>query len=125
MGLKFEDLKVWQKAIMLTTEIHNLTKRFPKEEQYVLTSQIKRACDSIVLNIAEGSTGNSNAEFKQFVLYALRSAIEVIACLHLARHRELIHQEDFERFYERVEEILKMLHGLRNSLSPKEERSSK
>ena len=122
MTLKFENLKVWQKTIILSTEIHNLTKRFPKEEQYVLTSQIKRACDSIALNIAEGSTGNTNAEFKQFVLYALRSAVEVIACLHLAKNRALIHKDDFEKYYLKVEEILKMLHGLRNFLTQKGER---
>ena len=64
--LKFERLTVWQKAITLTGEVHQLTRKFPKEELYILTSQIKRAADSIALNIAEGSTGQSNAEFKQF-----------------------------------------------------------
>lgn len=58
MGFKFEKLKVWQKAIDFTTKVHGLTRRFSKEELYVLTSQIKKAADSIILNIAEGSTGN-------------------------------------------------------------------
>lgn len=57
-----------------------MTKGFPREEIYVLTAQLKRASDSISLNIAEGSTGQSNAEFKRFLSYALRSNIEVVAC---------------------------------------------
>ena len=62
---KFEKLKVWEKAIDLTKDIHDLTRKFPKEELFILTSQIKRAADSVALNIAEGSTGQSNAEFKR------------------------------------------------------------
>ena len=70
MAFKFEKLKVWEKAIDLSVEINDLTKKFPKEELYVLTSQIKRASDSIALNIAEGSTGQSNKEFRRFLSIA-------------------------------------------------------
>ncbi len=76
---KFEKLNVWQKAVDFTLIVHELTRTFPREELYILTSQIKRAADSIALNIAEGSTGQSNAEFKQFLGYALRSAIELVS----------------------------------------------
>jgi four helix bundle protein len=83
--MKFENLKVWQKSLEMTVVIHDITKTFPKEELFVLTSQIKRAMDSVALNIAEGSTGNSNAEFKRFLTYSIRSGIEVIACLYIAK----------------------------------------
>ncbi|WP_449305080.1 four helix bundle protein [Pedobacter petrophilus] len=66
MAFKFEKLKVWQKALDLADEIDKMTKAFPREEMYVLTSQVKRAADSISMNIAEGSTGQSNPEFKGF-----------------------------------------------------------
>ena len=56
MAFKFERLTVWQKALEFTAHVHELTRTFPKEELYILTSQIKRAADSIALNIAEGST---------------------------------------------------------------------
>jgi len=77
MAFRFEDLQVWQKAMDLDEQISQLTKTFPKEEINILTSQTKRAADSVVLNIAEGSTGQSKAVFKVFLGYSLRSAIEV------------------------------------------------
>ncbi len=57
MAFKFEKLIVWQKAVDLSDVVNQVTKQFPKEEVYILTSQIKRAADSVSLNIAEGSTG--------------------------------------------------------------------
>ena len=60
MAFKFEKLVVWQKALDLTKDIHDMTSSFPKDEVYVLSSQMRRATDSIALNIAEGSTGQSN-----------------------------------------------------------------
>ncbi len=116
MAFKFEKLKVWQKALVFTTEIHELTRRFPKEELYILTGQIKRAADSVALNIAEGSTGQTNAEFKKFIGYAIRSAIEVVACFHIGKNRKIISLEDFDYFCSQSEEIIKMLQGLRKFL---------
>lgn len=80
MPFKFEKLLVWQKALDLATAIDAITRNFPKQELYVLVSQIKRTADSVSLNIAEGSTGQSNAEFKRFLSIALRSDIEVVGC---------------------------------------------
>ena len=116
MSLKFEKLIVWQKAANFSTDIHNLSRKFPKEEIYILTSQIKRAADSVALNIAEGSTGQSNAEFRQFLGYAIRSAIEVVTCLHLGKGRKIISQDDFNKYYLQIQEIIRMLQSLRNIL---------
>ena len=116
MGFKFEKLIVWQKAVDLSADINDLTKTFPKDELFVLTSQIKRAADSVALNIAEGSTGQSNPEFKKFLGYALRSDIEVVSCLYLAKKRNIITDENFSKLYQQCEEILAMINGLRNSL---------
>jgi len=66
MAFRFEDLQVWQKSLDLCDQINQLTKNFPKEEIYVLTSQIKRAADSVVLNIAEGCTGQTKAVFTEY-----------------------------------------------------------
>lgn len=116
MAFKFENLKVWQKALDLTDEIDKLTKTFPKEELFILTSQIKRAADSVSLNIAEGSTGQSNAEFTRFLRYALRSDIEVVGCLHIGKRRNYITEENFLKLYRTCEEVLVMINGLIKSL---------
>lgn len=116
MGFKFEKLKVWQKAVDLSTSVNELTRSFPKEELFILSGQIKRAADSVSLNIAEGSTGQSNPEFNKFLGYALRSNIEVVGCLYLAQNRKLIDQQSFSKIYEQCEEILIMINALRSTL---------
>ncbi|MFA6249781.1 MAG: four helix bundle protein [Mucilaginibacter sp.] len=116
MAFRFEDLQVWQKAIDLDEQINQLTKTFPKEEVFVLTSQIKRAADSVVLNIAEGSTGQSKAVFKLFLNYSLRSAIEVVSCLFIAKRRTYINDVLFKELYTEYEVLVKMITALRNSL---------
>ncbi|MEO6523364.1 MAG: four helix bundle protein [Mucilaginibacter sp.] len=117
MPFRFEDLHVWQKALDLDDSINKLTKSFPKDEILVLTSQIKRAADSVVLNIAEGSTGQTKPVFKQFLGYALRSAIEVVSCLFIAKKRNYIKDETFKQLYEDYEQLVKMITNLRNSLN--------
>ena len=117
MSFKFEKLIVWQKAVDLASEVHEFTKTFTKDELFILTAQIKRAADSVSLNIAEGSTGQSNAEFNKFLGYALRSDIEVVGCLYLAQKRNLVKQDDFSKLYNQCEEILAMLNSLRKTLS--------
>jgi four helix bundle protein len=116
MAFRFEDLQVWQKAMDLDEQINQLTKTFPKDEIYVLSSQIKRAADSVVLNIAEGSTGQSKAVFKLFLNYSLRSAIEVVSCLFIAKRRIYINDVLFKELYTEYEVLVKMITALRNSL---------
>ena len=102
MAFRFEDLKVWQKALQLSNEIDLLAKSFPKIEMFSLAQQIKRAADSVVLNIAEGSTGQTIPESKRFLGLALRSAIEVVACLFIARSRRYLSEDDFKKFLHRI-----------------------
>src|ERR1700679_2368883 len=116
MAFRFEELLVWQKAIDLNDQIDRLVKSFPKDELYILTSQIKRASDSVVLNIAEGSTGQTKPVFKTFLGYSLRSAIEVVNCLIIARRRDYITEIKFKPLYDEYEVLVKMITALRNSL---------
>lgn len=117
MAFKFEKLMVWQKAVDLATQIHLLTLNFPKDELYVLTSQMKRAADSISLNIAEASTGQTNPEFKRFLNIALRSCIEVVGCLHLAIGRNILNETILKEYKNKCEEIVVMINGLKKTLS--------
>lgn len=119
MGFKFEKLIVWQKSVDLSSDVHFLTKSFPKEELFILTSQIKRAADSVSLNIAEGSTGQSNMGFKRFLRIALRSCIEVVGCLHLAEKRNMIDTLQLNEYKAKCEEIVVMINALIKSLDQK------
>lgn len=114
--MKFEGLIAWQKALDLSAKIHDLKRKFPSEEKFVLASQIQRAADSIALNIAEGSTGQTNKVFRNFLNYAIRSGIEVIACLHLGQRRKIISEDDFKHIYKETQEVIKISQGLKNSL---------
>jgi four helix bundle protein len=114
---KFEDLLIWQRALELTELVHSVSMKFPKDELYVLSSQIKRASDSTALNIAEGPQGQSNPEFNRFLGMALRSSIEVVACLFIAKRRNILSKEDFDLIYSKEEELIKMIQSLRNKLT--------
>jgi len=119
MAFKFEELRVWQKALDVADHVHLLTKSFPKDEIFILTSQIKRAADSISLNIAEGSTGQTNPEFNRFLGISLRSAIEVVGCLHLAKRRKYINEQQFRKLYEEIEALIVSIQSLRKTLKSK------
>jgi four helix bundle protein len=113
---KFEKLVVWQESILLSKSVHDISRKFPKDELFILTSQIKRAADSVALNVAEGSTGQTNLEFRRFLAYAIRSAIEVVSCLFIAKERHIISESDFKLIYSDCEKIIKMLQALRKSI---------
>lgn len=98
MAFKFEDLKIWHKALDLSVEISTMSSSFPPYELYSLSNQIRRAADSVVLNIAEGSTGQTNPEFGRFLGYSLRSAVEVVSCLFIAKKKGYIHEDIFQNY---------------------------
>ena len=114
MAFKFEELRVWEMAISLSAEVNVLIKTFPVEERFVLSSQFQRAADSVALNIAEGSTGQST-EFKKFLGYSIRSGIEVISCLYLGKKRGIIYEEDFSKLYTTYESLIIKIQALKNS----------
>ena len=116
MPFKFEKLEIWKLAIDVADEVHNLTRSFPKEEMFSLSSQMKRAADSISLNIAEGSTGQSNPEQLKFLGYPLRSALEVVNCLYLALRRNYISQNQFDAFYADLEKLTIKIQAFRKSI---------
>ncbi len=113
---KFEKLIVWQKAMTFGETINNLAKTFPKEEDYNLSSQIRRAADSIALNISEGSIGQSNPEQKKFIGYSIRSLAEVVTCLHKTILRSYIEHENFDNLYNEAYSLMNMLIAFRNKI---------
>lgn len=117
MPFKFESLNVWHDAMELNDKIHSLTKdHFLNDEKFVLSPQIRRTSDSIVLNIAERCTGQSNATFKNFLNYSLKLGFKVVFYLILARRRNYIDETLFRSLYTEIEILSKKITALRNTL---------
>jgi len=116
MKFKFEKLIIWQQAMDFGESINTMSHKFPKEDIYNLTSQIRRAADSIALNISEGSIGQTNPEFKKFIGYAVRSLAEFVTCLHNANRRSYINNDEFEFHYEYAFNLMNMLVAFRKNI---------
>ncbi len=114
---KFKELTAWQKSRTLVKDIYDLTKSFPKEEIYGLTSQIRRATVSIPTNIAEGAGRRTNPQFANFLDIALGSAIEVENLLILSNDLQFISDENLKSNETKCIEIQKMIYGLIAKLS--------
>lgn len=113
----FKDLSVWQKSIQLVSDIYRISKNFPKEEVFGITSQIRRACISIPSNIAEGNGRRSKADYIQFLKIARGSCSEVETQIIICHNLHFINDIEFENLNNQILEISKMLNGLINYLS--------
>ena len=107
----FRELKVWEKAHALTLKLYTLTRTFPRDEQYGLTAQIRRAAASIGANIAEGSGRRTRRDFARFLQVALGSASELQYHLVLAVDLELLSRSDHEQLDGATGEVKRMLTG--------------
>ena len=117
MAFKFEKLEVWQLAVEYADAVYRLAEHLPTEERYGLWSQITRAANSVALNIAEGSTGQTDPEQSRFVGIAVRSLVETVACLHLIRRRGYVADLDALRdVHRRAEKLFAKLQAFRTSL---------
>ncbi len=114
----YKELKVWQKAMDLVVEVYSLTRTFPKDELFGLTSQLRRAAVSIVLNIAEGAGCESDLEFARFLDISLRSAYETVTALQIAARLKYCKQEIVDKLVADAEEIARMETGLIRKLAP-------
>ncbi|WDF46577.1 four helix bundle protein [Chryseobacterium sp. KACC 21268] len=117
MSFKFEKLIIWQSSMDFGEVIFNMSTTFPKDELFNLTSQIRRAVDSIALNISEGSILQSNPEFKRFLGYSIRSIAEVVTCLYKAKNRNYIDPRIFEENYQRAYKLMNQIIAFRNKLT--------
>jgi four helix bundle protein len=112
----YRDLQVWSKAYALTLELYRLSRRFPKEEIYGVTSQLRRAAVSIGANLAEGCGRRTNAEMARFVRIAMGSASELDHHLLLCKDLEFLQDEDYKRTSRNLVEVRKMLGALLDSI---------
>lgn len=126
MGFKFERLEVWQLALDYTERIYAVSARLPRDEEYNLKSQIRRAATSIALNIAEGSTSQSDAEQRRFVGIAIRSLVETVACMHLInRQYKPADSQPLREAYRDSERLFAKLQAFQHALSDSQIREDK
>lgn len=112
----FKELKVWQKSMDLSLEIYHVTKIFPPEERYGLTSQMRRAAVAIPSNIAEGCAKSSNRSFSNSLEISLGESFELETQTELCNRIGFISQEISQELMVRINEFQKMILGLKSSL---------
>jgi len=112
----FEKLETWQEAISFADLVYAVTRRFPDQEKFGLTNQMRRAAVSVPSNLAEGSSRSSRPDFARFVEIVTGSLFEVVSQSFIGRKQGFLSDEEFTRLYTAAEKQGKMLSGLRASL---------
>ncbi len=112
----YRNLDAWKKSYSLGLEIYKITKKFPKEELFGMTSQLRRATTSISVNIAEGNSRNSNKDFARFLSISRGSASEVEVWLSFARDLNYITIDEFDFLQKQIDDVKALLFGLQKSL---------
>ena len=113
---RFERLECWQQTRALNREIYKITRQFPKEETYGMTSQVRRASTSISSNIAEGSGRNSDKDFAHFLEQVYGSAMEVASLLYLAFDEGYVEEHAVDALLEKVAAVSAKVAALNSSL---------
>lgn len=108
----FKELKVWAIAHQLTLQVYTVTKQFPREELYGLTSQIRRASSSVAANIAEGCGRRSEGDMNRFLRIARGSAVELEYHLLLARDLGMLNESWYKKLADQVDAVQRMLTAL-------------
>ena len=115
----FEKLIAWQKARELASEIYKITRLFPKDEVFGLTSQMRRCSVSIASNLAEGSGRNSMKDKARFTEIAFGSALELLNQLILSFDFEYFEEQKYIEIREKITEVTVLINGLYKSQLPK------
>jgi len=113
----FKNLKIWQKGINLVVDVYKTSQKFPKEELYGLTSQMRRSAISIPSNIAEGSGRNSDKDFSRFLDISLGSSFELETQIIIAYKLSFLDDEEFEKLSNNICEEQKMINGLQKTIN--------
>ncbi|MDP2364492.1 MAG: four helix bundle protein [Ignavibacteria bacterium] len=113
---RFREFQIYKDAREFKKEIKSLSKKFPKEERFCITSQLWRALDSIILNIAEGADRGTDKDFAHFLNNSHTSLNEVVACLDLVLDDGYITGEEHQEYLQKAEKLANQLTAFRKSL---------
>lgn len=112
----FEKLNAWQKAVALADIIYGATRRFPQDERFGLTSQMRRAAVSVAANLAEGASRHSKCDFAHFIEISAGSLFELLTQSHIAHRQSFMGAETLDLVVSSADELSRMLSGLRSSI---------
>jgi four helix bundle protein len=115
----FEKLAVWQKAIEYADFVYKVTKDFPADERFGLTSQLRRSAVSVSANVAEGSSRSSIADMARFIEIAYGSLLESVTSFEIAKRQQFFSPVRCGEAYSQAETLAKMLSGFRRTLTRK------
>jgi len=113
---RFEKLDVWKKAVEYADIVYSVTRRFPAEERFGLTTQLRRSAVSVSSNIAEGTSRASDMDFARFIEIAYGSLLESVSEMEIAKRQGFLSDEVSNKAYKRAQTLARMLSGLRRTL---------
>ncbi|MEZ4797695.1 MAG: four helix bundle protein [Flavobacteriaceae bacterium] len=113
---RFKDLEIWKRSRVFSSKIYEITSKFPEDERFGLTNQLRRASLSIPSNIAEGSSRSSNKDFLRFLEIAIGSAYEIETQLLISKDLTFISEDTLDVLISELNEIIKMISKFRTTL---------
>src|SRR5215475_3745134 len=116
MAFRFEGLEIFHAAIDFSARVYETVRKFPADERFDLTSQARRAANSIVLNIAEGSGRGTKKDFSHFLDMAVRPTFETVACFFVARRQSYVSQQDLDELKRSGESLNKRINAFKGPL---------
>ncbi len=118
MGFRFEQLEVWKLAIDFASHVYEVTEDFPRSEMFGSRSDIRRAGNSVPLNIGEGAGRGSKKDFARFIDIAMGSLYEVVTGMAIALKRRYVTTADYRAIYDEAEILAKKLRRFQSTLTP-------
>ena len=118
MGFRFERLEIWKLAIEFASHVYDVTEGFPKSEIFGLRADVRRAGNSVPLNIGEGAGRGSRRDFSRFLDIALGSVHEVVTGMAIALNRRYVTPDQYQTTYARAELLAKKLTRFQDTLVP-------
>ncbi|MTI41053.1 four helix bundle protein [Fulvivirga lutimaris] len=115
----YKELKVWNKAVDLATDVYSLTKLFPSDERFGLISQMQRSAVSISSNIAEGAGRGTASQFAHFLAVAYGSCFELATQLTIAKNLNFTDKDNFQMIDDKISEVQKMIYRLKETVDSK------
>ena len=119
MAFRFESLEIWKLAIDYANKLYDIANKFPKQEQFALADQLRRAAVSISNNIVEGSGSSTAKGFCSFLSFSIRSTLETVNVLYFAQNRGYITEKQRKILYTEAEKLIRKIRAFQKTLSNK------